>query len=102
MIRRPPRSTRSRSSAASDVYKRQAGDTVELRQRHAGLQRDLLDREARQIPVGLLRVLQHGDEAGAVLVVVVEHRLQRLEVDVGLRGDARLGDCLLYTSPSPR
>ena len=26
MIRRPPRSTQSRSSAASDVYKRQAGD----------------------------------------------------------------------------
>src|SRR5450756_1357139 len=26
MIRRPPRSTQSRSSAASDVYKRQAGE----------------------------------------------------------------------------
>ena len=26
MIRRPPRSTQSRSSAASDVYKRQASD----------------------------------------------------------------------------
>src|SRR5450756_3020339 len=26
MIRRPPRSTQSRSSAASDVYKRQGGD----------------------------------------------------------------------------
>src|SRR5450756_1321944 len=29
MIRRPPRSTQSRSSAASDVYKRQMLDTVE-------------------------------------------------------------------------
>src|SRR5450756_2249651 len=28
MIRRPPRSTQSRSSAASDVYKRQALDTT--------------------------------------------------------------------------
>ena len=28
MIRRPPRSTQSRSSAASDVYKRQAFDAV--------------------------------------------------------------------------
>src|SRR5450756_2325067 len=28
MIRRPPRSTQSRSSAASDVYKRQASDLV--------------------------------------------------------------------------
>src|SRR5665811_777254 len=30
MIRRPPRSTRVRSSAASDVYKRQAGKHVTL------------------------------------------------------------------------
>src|SRR5450756_3246924 len=29
MIRRPPRSTQSRSSAASDVYKRQVGTNVE-------------------------------------------------------------------------
>src|SRR5450756_1421505 len=32
MIRRPPRSTQSRSSAASDVYKRQIRFTVMLRQ----------------------------------------------------------------------
>src|SRR5665811_1480115 len=31
MIRRPPRSTRVRSSAASDVYKRQEPHTVEVR-----------------------------------------------------------------------
>ena len=30
MIRRPPRSTQSRSSAASDVYKRQVWDFYEL------------------------------------------------------------------------
>src|SRR5450756_3137897 len=30
MIRRPPRSTQSRSSAASDVYKRQTGDRLPL------------------------------------------------------------------------
>ena len=30
MIRRPPRSTLDRSSAASDVYKRQAGDRAAL------------------------------------------------------------------------
>ena len=29
MIRRPPRSTQSRSSAASDVYKRQGADMVD-------------------------------------------------------------------------
>src|SRR5665811_2640750 len=36
MIRRPPRSTRVRSSAASDVYKRQAM-VVRANKRHAGL-----------------------------------------------------------------
>src|SRR5680860_542724 len=30
MIRRPPRSTQSRSSAASDVYKRQAPDPTDI------------------------------------------------------------------------
>ena len=35
MIRRPPRSTLDRSSAASDVYKRQRGHVVE-HQREAG------------------------------------------------------------------
>ena len=30
MIRRPPRSTQSRSSAASDVYKRQVRASVEI------------------------------------------------------------------------
>src|SRR5450756_3234938 len=36
MIRRPPRSTQSRSSAASDVYKRQALDLHEARPGEAG------------------------------------------------------------------
>src|SRR5659263_323054 len=35
MIRRPPRSTQSRSSAASDVYKRQLGDSIESNARFA-------------------------------------------------------------------
>src|SRR5680860_1191593 len=34
MIRRPPRSTQSRSSAASDVYKRQALTVLRLLARH--------------------------------------------------------------------
>ena len=37
MIRRPPRSTQSRSSAASDVYKRQLGTYAES---HIDLDRD--------------------------------------------------------------
>ena len=45
MIRRPPRSTLDRSSAASDVYKRQApeGPVGTTRAAMVGAQRDLLD-----------------------------------------------------------
>src|SRR5665811_44520 len=52
MIRRPPRSTRVRSSAASDVYKRQ----VERRARGrpaAGAGRRTLDHESREGPLGV-------------------------------------------------
>src|SRR5664279_3604855 len=41
MIRRPPRSTLSSSSAASDVYKRQVGDEREERLRALGRRRDV-------------------------------------------------------------
>src|SRR5680860_1453650 len=36
MIRRPPRSTQSRSSAASDVYKRQGNDNYEKKADYLG------------------------------------------------------------------
>src|SRR5680860_1860040 len=44
MIRRPPRSTQSRSSAASDVYKRQVLDRVDLVVRVPALEVAMLDR----------------------------------------------------------
>src|SRR5450756_1013761 len=50
MIRRPPRSTQSRASAASDVYKRQ----VRLAKR-----RELIGRKRREDDVGQPR-LRHG------------------------------------------
>src|SRR5450756_2675300 len=40
MIRRPPRSTQSRSSAASDVYKRQPADFVAVHLRQVAVQDD--------------------------------------------------------------
>src|SRR5450756_1777041 len=59
MIRRPPRSTQSRSSAASDVYKRQVqrmlGRASERRP-----ERQVLDRVAGHGHLG------EGDEGGAV------------------------------------
>src|SRR5450756_3213793 len=41
MIRRPPRSTQSRSSAASDVYKRQAQDVLVTKGKVAELGKEL-------------------------------------------------------------
>ena len=83
MIRRPPRSTLDRSSAASDVYKRQVEEVHQL-----------LDRR----PVLLL--IDRAD-AGRVtqLDVVVEARPFIAAGDDAVAG--QIG-CLLYTSPSPR
>ena len=56
MIRRPPRSTQSRSSAASDVYKRQAGNfanvscTTESQQNHKRITKGLLPKLPRPGP----------------------------------------------------
>src|SRR5678815_5853735 len=81
MIRRPPRSTLDRSSAASDVYKRQVlaavddGAIVHPRAEHgADRAHQLIPRRRREIPAGTL--VHQGLEA----------RHQLLEI------------CLLYTS----
>ena len=50
MIRRPPRSTQSRSSAASDVYKRQGHDVAEIAGRVAAVG-DLEDHAQRDGPL---------------------------------------------------
>src|SRR5450756_968189 len=49
MIRRPPRSTQSRSSAASDVYKRQAY----LGMARSGQRREMLGDLTRRVATGL-------------------------------------------------
>ena len=57
MIRRPPRSTLDRSSAASDVYKRQVRDYVRVR-------RAAIDREAgRRVEVFIAQDHAPGVEA---------------------------------------
>src|SRR5665254_4302 len=58
MIRRPPRSTRVRSSAASDVYKRQPLTTLRVAE---------LSAEAN-LPEGVLNVVTGGPETGQALV----------------------------------
>ena len=80
MIRRPPRSTLDRSSAASDVYKRQAQ-----------LGR-LLDDVDCALPVG---------RADDVHRVILEERGQRKDIS-RIVIDNQDFACLLYTSPSPR
>ena len=73
MIRRPPRSTLDRSSAASDVYKRQLED-------RAG-DPDLV----------------HGGEAHEDIAHVADGAIAGDQLEVALSQG-----CLLYTSPSPR
>ena len=75
MIRRPPRSTLDRSSAASDVYKRQA------------LHRE--DREEQDL---------HAREPRADGGPARGDGLQATDQGTGVPS----GGCLLYTSPSPR
>ena len=73
MIRRPPRSTLDRSSAASDVYKRQYEDY--LRQFGWGANAQEADQRRAVLAAPRLAAQERADWAEA---------------------------CLLYTSPSPR
>src|SRR5450756_653288 len=127
MIRRPPRSTQSRSSAASDVYKRQAQGPFQgyvpdlVPERQVGLASAL---------VGMFQVLGNvtgavvaalavatGQYAVATVTLGVIEVVTMLSVALGVRegraAKARAGrswtdvareawGCLLYTSPSPR
>ena len=125
MIRRPPRSTLDRSSAASDVYKRQilrliphtsgevlfdgqnvfdldGGDLKKMRRDMQIIFQDPYSSLDPRLPVGEsisegLRV--HTDKSGQERYDIVAEMLTR----VGMRADhARRYPCLFYTSPSPR
>src|SRR5665811_2621941 len=96
MIRRPPRSTRVRSSAASDVYKRQ-----EARLTYAlGLDLPLPAPEELGVWVGSYL---HGlGEAVGELRRRLLDLLRAGELDRAEATLKAMDDCLLYTSPSPR
>src|SRR5450756_2667730 len=119
MIRRPPRSTQSRSSAASDVYKRQQkrypevpadGEPLAIRaNRHHGVVHGAVARvENVAILVSQSAALHVPDERDAehrrILAVIHASGADRIELVLGPW--KHLGDgtliCLLYTSPSPR
>src|SRR5678815_6197215 len=66
MIRRPPRSTLDRSSAASDVYKRQGDHVAELKAKKVRL-------EQAVNPHHLAYVIYTSGSTGAPKGVMVEH-----------------------------
>ena len=97
MIRRPPRSTQSRSSAASDVYKRQGHDP------------------AKGPSASFTLVTLNAGSNGSQMEGLAINQLTVNAPDVIVRGirntvyfttnssaDGLLVSCLLYTSPSPR
>src|SRR5664280_3496999 len=102
MIRRPPRSTLSSSSAASDVYKRQIEDRQSgLLAGCVGIQRGLDYLSAGQVN---LTYALYPQWRGRELAT----RAVRLAMEIGRRRGAvsefviRVATCLLYTSTSPR
>src|SRR5665811_2476296 len=100
MIRRPPRSTRVRSSAASDVYKRQFFDHAKVdarpflpegdRDRDHDRGHDRPGKESSLLDCGG-RVAGIADTVGAVLTSDRPELLARRFPDSW--------ECLLYTSP---
>src|SRR5450756_596717 len=103
MIRRPPRSTQSRSSAASDVYKRQACEDG-----GKGIRPPVLER-VQSPDVGVFdRRFNHEQVVIAELAQALRH-VGELVDQLGARRRVPMGKvrdlskvCLLYTSPSPR
>src|SRR5678810_1452169 len=92
MIRRPPRSTLDRSSAASDVYKRQ---TCLLRS---------CARSGEMATEIKLPRLGQGMESGTIVKWLKSEGepVEKGEPLYELDTDKVTQDCLLYTSPSPR
>ena len=82
MMRRPPRSTLSSSSAASDVYKRQVEEGVVSGGGSAYI-------HASKKVAELVKTLSGDEKIGAQII------LKALEAPL-------FHICLLYTSPSPR
>ena len=92
MIRRPPRSTLDRSSAASDVYKRQAFIIEELTE---------LVEEA--VLTEFDRITERGGVLGAMETMYQRGKIQEESLYYEtLKHTGELPFCLLYTSPSPR
>ena len=92
MIRLPPRSTLDRSSAASDVYKRQDGELTDLEIKLTGIMNRVESANAELI--------------GALKLQEIAKTLKDQELAPGIhlvrKAMPDISTCLLYTSPSPR
>src|SRR5450756_2933319 len=103
MIRRPPRSTQSRSSAASDVYKRQGvhgEEAVRVPQREQELADHLVDHVGAEAPRAPRVLAGEHEPAKGVRALVVEDVVGLHHVALALAHLLAVGveDCLLYTS----
>eukprot|EP00656_Telonema_subtile_P033811 TRINITY_DN37740_c0_g1_i1.p1 TRINITY_DN37740_c0_g1~~TRINITY_DN37740_c0_g1_i1.p1 ORF type:complete len:115 (-),score=25.11 TRINITY_DN37740_c0_g1_i1:28-372(-) len=103
MIRRPPRSTLSSSSAASDVYKRQVLDTftsMYIEYEHI--------RGFPNPQFSFRRVSKEHYKQGAFLsdgtisFLTQFNPVVQMMFSDDMNSDAITNPCLLYTSPSPR
>src|SRR5450756_2705060 len=88
MIRRPPRSTQSRSSAASDVYKRQGYTSHSMKRS--------LYREYR--PQTFAELVGQDHVARTLRNAVETDAVAHAYVFAGPRGTGKTSTCLLYTS----
>eukprot|EP00657_Telonema_sp_P-1_P003786 TRINITY_DN18872_c0_g2_i2.p1 TRINITY_DN18872_c0_g2~~TRINITY_DN18872_c0_g2_i2.p1 ORF type:complete len:124 (+),score=52.92 TRINITY_DN18872_c0_g2_i2:44-415(+) len=112
MIRRPPRSTQSRSSAASDVYKRQEQrrtvTTIMLQYLLDALMalRDIRWKQVHTVAPAVLRLLEVDDQQDSENEPEQpdSHQCSVIKPVGRILADnaAPCLTCLLYTSPSPR
>eukprot|EP00658_Telonema_sp_P-2_P057651 TRINITY_DN46082_c0_g1_i1.p2 TRINITY_DN46082_c0_g1~~TRINITY_DN46082_c0_g1_i1.p2 ORF type:complete len:112 (+),score=26.69 TRINITY_DN46082_c0_g1_i1:125-460(+) len=109
MIGRPPRSTLSSSSAASDVYKRQQSQVRSIQTRIFGKTNVATEGGDSSIqPFGVLGLIPQQEFVQSTPAQGESgHRQQQSRVEEKLknpmlRAVTTMSLCLLYTSPSPR
>eukprot|EP00656_Telonema_subtile_P008691 TRINITY_DN14058_c0_g1_i3.p1 TRINITY_DN14058_c0_g1~~TRINITY_DN14058_c0_g1_i3.p1 ORF type:complete len:124 (-),score=19.09 TRINITY_DN14058_c0_g1_i3:39-410(-) len=112
MIRRPPRSTLSSSSAASDVYKRQAQQSRLCGRPSFSSVGEQLSQSSTEVATsvrknfGVLRVISEAKLAEQGQIFFHGPRCAQVSTQPEPCGCWQLPvlcvDCLLYTSPSPR